>query len=427
MSNSILSLLTAGLSYPQNIYLNQLTTPFKAYVGGYGSGKTFVGCLDLLNFASIHPGVTMAYFGPTYGTIRDVFYPTIEEAGKLLGFTCDIKTANREVHLYRGSYFYGTIICRSMDNPDSIIGFKFDRAFIDEMDTLSTIEKQQKAWNKIIARRRGSIDFQVSIGVTTTPEGFKHTYNLFSDNPTKSYSMVQASSYENQKYLPGDYISTLMETYSPELVNAYVNGLFVNLTAGTVYNMFDRSLNHSAIIQNPGEYLHIGMDFNVTNMSAVVHVVRDGDPVAVDELSGIYDTPAMIRTLKERYPEHPISIYPDATGKNRESVDASTSDITELEGAGYHCVYNGLNPRIKDRTASMNRMFLSAKGERRYKVNIVRCPGYTKDLEQQSYDKSGMPDKSGNNDHRPDAGGYFICNEFPINRPETIIGYQLPV
>lgn len=427
MSNSILSLLTAGLSYPQNIYLNQLTTPFKAYVGGYGSGKTFVGCLDLLNFASIHPGVIMAYFGPTYGTIRDVFYPTIEEAGKLLGFTCDIKTANREVHLYRGSYFYGTIICRSMDNPDSIIGFKFDRAFIDEMDTLPTIEKQQKAWNKIIARRRGLIDFQVSVGVTTTPEGFKHTYNLFSDNPTKSYSMVQASSYENQKYLPGDYISTLMETYSPELVNAYVNGLFVNLTAGTVYNMFDRSLNHSAIIQNPGEYLHIGMDFNVTNMSAVVHVVRDGDPVAVDELSGIYDTPAMIRTLKERYPEHPISIYPDATGKNRESVDASTSDITELEGAGYHCVYNGLNPRIKDRTASMNRMFLSAKGERRYKVNTVRCPGYTKDLEQQSYDKSGMPDKSGNNDHRPDAGGYFICNEFPINRPETIIGYQLPV
>ncbi len=427
MSGSILSDLSIALSYPQNVYLNRLATPFKAYVGGYGSGKTFVGCLDLLNFASVHPGVTMAYFGPTYGTIRDVFYPTIEEAAKLLGFTCDIKTANREVHLYRDEYFYGTIICRSMDNPDSIIGFKFSRAFIDELDTLSTVEKQEKAWNKIIARRRGSIDHQVSVGVTTTPEGFKHTYDLFADEPTKSYSMVQASSYENQKYLPPDYISTLMETYSPELVNAYVNGLFVNLKAGTVYNMFDRVLNNSPVTENPREYLHIGMDFNVTNMSAVVHIVRDGDPIAVDELSGIYDTPAMILTLKEKYSDHPISIYPDSTGKNRETLNASTSDIAELENAGYHCVYDGTNPLIKDRVASMNRMFLSAKGERRYKVNVLRCPGYTKKLEHQSYNKAGMPDKSGNDDDMLDGGGYYISSEFPINRPQTIIGYQLPV
>lgn len=416
-----------ALSHPQNIYLNRFTTPFKAYVGGYGSGKTFVGCLDLLNFVSSHPGITMAYFGPTYGTIRDVFYPTIEEAGKLLGFSCEIKVANREVHLYRGGQYYGIIICRSMDIPDSIIGFKFARAFIDELDTLATVDKQRKAWNKIIARRRGSVEYQVVVGVTTTPEGFKHTYSLFADEPTKSYSMVQASSYENQRYLPSDYISTLMETYSSELVNAYVNGLFVNLTAGTVYNMFDRVLNHSSTVKTIGEHLHIGMDFNVTNMSAVVHVIRDDNPIAIDEISGVYDTPAMIIVLKERYDDYPISIYPDSTGKNRESVNASTSDIAELQNAGYHCVYNGLNPRIKDRTASMNRMFLSAVGKRRYKVNTDFCPEYTKNLEQQSYDKSGMPDKSSGNDHLPDAGGYFICSEFPINKPETIVGYQLPI
>lgn len=419
--------LSLGLSYPQNIYLNQLKTPFKGYVGGYGSGKTFIGTIDLLNFAALHPRITMAYFGPTYGTIRDVFYPTVQEVAKLLGFACIIKTSNRVVDLYRGKFFYGSIICRSMDNPDSIIGFKFARAFIDELDTLPTIEKQQRAWNKIIARRRGAVDYQVVIGVTTTPEGFKHTYNLFYDNPTESYSMVQASSYENQKYLPSDYISTLKETYSPELVNAYINGEFVNLTSGSVYNTFDRSLNHYSDTQDLGEYLHIGMDFNVTNMSAVVHIIRNGDPTAIDELTGIYDTPSMIVALKERYEGHSISIYPDSTGKNRESVDASTSDIVELERAGYHCVYNGLNPRIKDRTASMNRMFLGANGKRRYKVNTVTCPEYTKNLEQQNYDKSGMPDKTSGNDHLPDAAGYFICSEFPINKPETIIGYRLPV
>lgn len=420
-------LLDVGLSYPQNVYLNYFKTPFKAYIGGYGSGKTFVGCLDLLNFASVHPGVLMAYFGPTYGTIKDVFYPTIQEACGLIGFTCDIKIGNREVHLYRGGYFYGTIICRSMDNPDSIIGFKFARAFVDELDVLGAIDKQKRVWNKIIARRRGSVDYQVVVGVTTTPEGFKHTYNLFFDNPSKSYSMVQASSYENQEYLPVDYIPTLKETYSAELVDAYVDGLFVNLTSGTVYNVFDRFLNNSSIVQDLGEHLHVGMDFNVTNMSAIVHVVRDGTPIAVDELIGVYDTPAMITVLRERYEGHQISIYPDATGISRKSVDASISDITELKAAGFHCVHSASNPFIKDRVASMNRMFLNSKGERKYLVNVDRCSQYAKDLEQQSYDKSGIPDKKSDNDHSVDAGGYFINNMFPINRPKTIVGYRLPI
>lgn len=427
MSKSIFNTINPRVSYPQNIYLNELVTPFKAYVGGYGSGKTFVGCLDLLNFVATHPRTVMAYFGPTYGNIRDVFYPTIEEAGNLLGFTCEIKVANREVELYRGPYYYGRVLCRSMDNPDSIVGFKFSRALVDEIDLLSSVEKQSKVWNKIIARRRGSVEHRTVIGVTTTPEGFKHVYNMFADNPKKSYSMVQASTYENARHLPDDYISTLEETYSLELVHAYVNGQFVNLTSGTVYNMFDRKLNHSNAVLQSKEPLHIGMDFNVTNMTAVVHVIRNKDPIAVDEVIGVYDTPSMLAILKQRYSRHPITIYPDASGSSRKSVDASTSDIAEIQMAGYSCIYDSLNPMVKDRTQAMNRMFLNSDGSRRYKVNTVKCPEYTKNLEQQSYDKSGMPDKTSGNDHTPDAGGYFINQVYPINKPQTIIGYRLPV
>lgn len=429
MGDSILDMINPSVSYPQSIYLTKLTTPFKAYVGGYGSGKTFVGCTDLVNFASVHPRVIMAYFGPTYGNIRDVFYPTIEEVCKILGFTCNIKVANREVELFRGPYYYGNIICRSMDNPNSIVGFKFSRALVDEIDLLPNVEKQSKVWNKIIARRRGSTKHRTVIGVTTTPEGFKHVYNLFADKPTKSYSMVQASTYENAKHLPDDYISTLEETYTSELVEAYIKGRFVNLTSGSVYNMFDRLLNHSDAIIRPNQHLHIGMDFNVTNMSAVVHVIgnRNNNPIAVDEIVGAYDTPAMIAILKERYQGHRISVYPDASGTSRKSVDASVSDIAELDMAGYACVYDSLNPRIKDRVQAMNRMFLTVDGTRRYKVNTVKCPEYTKNLEQQNYGKSGLPDKTSGNDHMLDASGYFINQMYPINKPKTIIGYQLSI
>ena len=103
-----------SLSNPQSIFLNGLNTKYRGYVGGFGSGKTFVGCLDLLLFAGKYPGTRMGYFGPTYPAIRDIFFPTFEEAAGLLGFTVDIKEPNKEVHIYRDGKFYGTVICLSL-------------------------------------------------------------------------------------------------------------------------------------------------------------------------------------------------------------------------------------------------------------------------------------------------------------------------
>jgi hypothetical protein len=404
-----------SLSAPQGVFLSGLKTKYRAYVGGFGSGKTFVGCLDLLNFAAEHPKTRQGYFAPTYGDIRDIFYPTIEEAGEMLGFTVDIKTGNKEVHLYRGRAYYGTIICRSMDNPGSIVGFKIARALVDEIDTMAK-DKATMAWNKIIARLRLVIDGVVNgIGVTTTPEGFLFVYEKFANEPTESYSMVQASSYENQEYLPPDYIPSLLETYPAELVDAYVKGQFVNLKAGTVYNAYDRIKHRSSESIQENELLRIGMDFNVTNMSAVIYAVRGKEWHAVDELKGIYDTPAMAQTIKDRYPGHSIRVYPDASGGSRKTVDASTSDIAILEQAGFSVYANKQNPRVKDRVIATNIAF---QGGLLY-INDDKCPEYAKCMEQLAYDQNGEPDKKSNLDHLPDAGTYPIAYEMPVVKPAT--------
>ncbi|EHC5071513.1 hypothetical protein JS697_004039 [Escherichia coli] len=68
-------------------------------------------------------------------------------------------------------------------------------------------------------------------------------------------------------------------------------------------------------------------------------------------------------------------------------------------------------------TNSMNAMFCNANGERRYKVNVKRCPVYAESLEQQVWDDKGEPDKKSGNDHPNDAGGYFIVKQFPIVKP----------
>lgn len=414
-------MLNLKLSAPQAIYLNELGTKYRAFVGGFGSGKTFVGCLDLQQFAGRHPQTVQAYYGPTYPLIKDVFYPTFEEAAELLGFSCQIQVGNHEVDLYRSGFWYGKIICRSMGHPGSIVGYKVVRSLVDELDTVER-RKAMHVWRKIIARQRLKIDGVLNdIGVTTTPEGFGTVYDLFGNNPKPSYSMVQASTYENLQYLPDDYIESMLESYPPELVAAYCNGQFVNLTSGAVYTSYNRVLNDCDTTIEPGEDLHIGIDFNVQHMSAIVHVKRDGDPHAVAEHLDLYDTPSMITALTNVYPGHRIYVYPDASGRGRHTVDALKNDISLLEQAGFIVCAKKSNPLVRARVTSMNTMFHNAMGERRYKVNAQACPGYALTLEQQTWNDNGEPDKTKGHDHPNDAAGYFICYEYPIDRPRLVV------
>lgn len=404
------------LSAPQHSFLT-MSEKYKAFVGGFGSGKTFVGCVDLIKFALEHPKTVQGYFTTTYSLIRDIFYPTISEAAEMMGLRVEVKKSVHEVSLFRGVNYLGTIICRSMDNPESIIGFKVARALVDEIDTLPA-DKAKYVWRKIIARLRLKIDGVINgVGVTTTPEGFKFVYQTFKKDPTSSYAMVQASTHENAQYLPDDYIQTLTESYPPQLIAAYLNGEFVNLTSGTVYSGYDRQRNHSSESIVSGDALHIGMDFNVMNMSAVIHVFRGDTPHAVKELAGVRDTPTMAALIKDRYRNHQITIYPDASGQNTSSKSASVSDLSILRQAGFTVKAHGRNPSVKDRVNAMQAMFCNANGGRRYFVNENQCPDYAEGLEQQAYDKNGEPDKSSGHDHLNDAGGYFIEHKFPINKP----------
>lgn len=410
------------VSAPQGIFLNGLNTKFRAYVGGFGSGKTFIGCTDLGLFAGAHPKTVQGYFAPTYRDIRDTFWPTMDEAATLLGFRVHLKKADKELDLFRGRSYYGTVICRSMDDPGSIVGFKIARALVDEIDILAK-DKAQDAWRKIIARMRLVIPgTENGIGVTTTPEGFRFVYDQFKRDPKPSYSMVQASTYENERYLPPDYISSLVETYPQELINAYLMGEFVNLTAGTVYSHYNRQQSRSAEAIKPNEPLHVGQDFNVGKMASAVCVQRGDEWHAVEELSGLQDTPHLVRVLAERYEGHHITVYPDASGGSRKTVNASVSDIQIIRSAGFSVRAPNKNPPVKDRILAVNTGF----DKLRLFVNDAKCPELAEALEQLPYDKNGEPDKTTGHDHHPDALGYLVHQRMPVLKP-SISGQELRI
>lgn len=425
----------AGLNRPQAEFL-ALPNKFRAFVAGFGSGKTWVGCSSICQHFYEWPKINQGYFAPTYPLIRDIFYPTITEVAESMGLRAKIKKADHEVWIYSGSRYRGLIHCRSMDDPASIVGFKIGHALVDELDILAE-KKAEQAWRKIIARMRYNVPgLRNGIDVTTTPEGFRFVYKQFvkalREKPglLRNYGLVHASTFENEANLPFDYIDSLMETYTPELILAYLDGQFTNLTSGTIYHKFNRKLSSCNDTMQPGEPLFIGMDFNVGKMAAIAHVKRDKLPRAVDEITKGYDTPDMIAKIKGRYWEHDgndfrktreIRIYPDASGDSRKSVNASTTDIQLLKAAGFSVHAPEANPPVKDRINAMNAMFCNAKGERRYLVNTDKCPTYADTLEQQTWDDKGEPDKKSDNDHPNDAAGYFIHREYPVVKPATRI------
>ena len=406
-----------SVNKPQAAFL-ALTNRYRAFVSGFGGGKTYIGCIaQCLDFWKF-PGVNQGYFAPTIPQIRDIYYPTIQEVAFSLGLSVEIREGNKEVHFFEGRKYRGTTICRSMQLPESIVGFKIGSALVDEVDLMPT-DKADRAWNKIIARMRYQ-DASNRVSVTSTPEGYKFMYNRFVLNKTERYGMVQASTYDNEANLPPDYIESLADTYNPELRAAYLNGQFVNLFSGTVFRSYERKGCASRETIQHKEQIRIGLDFNVTNMSAVCYVVRGAVWHAVDELVGIYDTPDMIATIKQRYPEHAIRIYPDASGGARKTVDASISDISLLQSAGFAVYAHRSNPLVKDRVIAANQAF--DKGL--VKVNELLCPEYSRCLEQLAYDANGAPDKKSNLDHLPDAGTYPIAYEMPVVKPAASVSIK---
>jgi hypothetical protein len=406
------------LNVPQSKFL-KMRHKFRAFVGGYRSGKTWAGCSAICARFWSHPRINQGYFAPTYPQIRDIFYPTIEEVAYGMELRVDIKEANKEVHFYGGSGYRGTAICRSMERPQSIIGFKIGSALVDELDTLDQ-QRAKEAWRKIIARLSwgGAIN---GADVTTTPEGFKETHRLFvSDIAAKPelaklYGIVHASTRQNLKNLPSDYIQSLIDTYPSELVDAYVDGRFCNLTQGTVYGSYNRMAHDSRETINGSENLFIGMDFNVGKMAATIYIQRPNGFHAVAEFKDVFDTPAMIHAINSRWgwAANRIVVYPDASGGSRKSVNASTSDIALLRLAGYDVRCNTTNPYVRDRVLAVNKLF-----ERGLLwINQRQCPTVAKNLEQQAYDDNGEPDKKTGFDHQNDATGYPIAYEFPIIKP----------
>lgn len=406
---------------PQAKFL-ALDCKFPAFIAGFGTGKSETMCNSAM-MDSLEGGADslIALYEPTYDLVRLILAPRMEE--KLQEWGVRYKYNKSENIIYTSNGQMGDFVLRTLDNPSRIVGYESFRAKIDEIDTLKQ-DHAAEAWIKIIARNRQvpgtynkiSNKPMNTVSIFSTPEGFRFAYEKWKKNPSEGYEMIQASTMSNP-FLPPDYVDALRTSYPSNLIEAYLNGEFVNLTGGQIYNQYsDDNLSNEEVLESD-RILFIGMDFNVTKMAARVFVKRGNTPHCVDEFNELYDTGDMIEHIQMRYPDKEIVIYPDASGNNRKPNAADITDIKLLKQAGFKVRAKDANPRVKTRINSVNAMFCNAKGERRLFVNKWKCPVTHDELQQQVYDDKGEPDKKGGKDHGNDAFGYFISYEYPIEKP----------
>lgn len=208
-----------------------------------------------------------------------------------------------------------------------------------------------------------------------------------------------------------------------KLPEAVFNELYLAIPGdadGRVYRNFGPE-NIRDDIEDLGGTLHVGMDFNVDPMTAVLASVAGDQLHIFDEIvirNG--NTEMMATELSDRYPQRDISVYPDASGGARKtSAPVGQTDLSILKAAKFRVQAPRSNPPVVDRVNEVNALALNAKGERRLFVHSS-CSHLLDAFDGLIYkDGTSLPDKSMGFDHITDAAGYMVHMLFPIRTRGT--------
>lgn len=441
--NSEGKIIRGGMWEKQREWWN-LNTFIKALIGGYGSGKTYIGAKRIIGLSLHNPGCMTAAVSPTFPQAKKTIIPTIKAllSGKqTLDPTLWWKyNKNDHVFFIRHKGRDGIIQVMSADDPDSLRGPNIAAVWLDEPFIMSV-----EAFIQMMARIRHPDARLKELSLTGTPEQLNWGYDLLMGEMKEQYElagitigMVQASSRQNLA-TGSHYIKQLEGAFTEKAAEAYIEGGFVNLSKGQVYYAF-KSLGEESNVRSlevpSGAELGCGMDFNVNPMSAAVFW-KAGDHVHIfDEFEmPNADTELLCTELYDKYvnpstrvlPNHVLQyVYPDASGSARKtSAPAGKTDFHFIREAGFQIKANPSNPKVKDRYNSVNGKLKNSAG----KVSLTVSPKCKKLIRYYltyTHELSNKPEQKAMS-HLLDASSYPLAYLFPIKgdvgRSAALVGH----
>ena len=389
------------LTKPQSlIYMSQAR--FVACVAGRRFGKTFTSVASLVRAAVKAPNQNVWYVAPTYGAAKEICWTMLINSIPA-DYIAKTNETTLTIRLINGSY----IALKGAEKPNNLRGRALNHCVLDEFS-----EMRPETWYEVI--RASLSDRQGSALFIGTPKGRNHFYDLWAKakDGADGWESFQYTTLDGGNVPPEEVESARNDlderTFQQEYEAAFVT------YQGLIYYGFSREESVLDMKDDSGT-LHIGMDFNLDPMSAVICIRKGEKLYAVDEIV-MYgsNTDEMVAEIKDRYGNRNIIIYPDPASRQRKTSAGGRTDLSILQNAGFSVKAKNSHALVRDRINAVNSRLLSGDGERHFYVS-PKCKQTIKSLERQTYKEgTSIPNKDDGFDHMNDALGYLIEYLFPV-------------
>lgn len=393
---------------------------FLALDCGRGSGKTELARRKVVQaLLAPKPWRRPAYFYalPTYDQARRVAWNPIK-ALVPPEWISKINETTMLIETKLGSALYVV----GMDKPQRIEGDQWDGCILDE----SSDQKPGSFARSVVPSLAHRSGWCWRIGVPKRTGCGAGEFRQFCTGTNSDLGPIAQERYTwpSADILSPEQLSWAMENLDPKDFREQYEASWETV-GGLVFYAFSETQNVSdEPVYDPDKQLIVGSDFNVDPMAWVVCQQLKSD-LCLEVIGEIWlrntNTREALDSLSKRFPEHRGGwmFFGDATGAARKT-SAATSDYLQIRNdrrfEGARVYYPRQNPKVADRFAACNALFLNAAGERRLVVHS-RCRNLIRDLTTRAYvEGTSEPDDYGDVGHVTDALGYVVHKMFPLRQ-----------
>ena len=357
-------------------------TRYKIVSAGRRTGKSHLSCVMALSHVTAKPGNRCIMVSPTFGMAKAALWDTL----KLLCHPDWLDGPPREGDLEMRFINGGRITLKGADRPDSLRGISPTPGLIvlDEMAYF-----KPGVFQEVILPMTSDALQKPRLMIISTPKGKANTfYDLWSrgqDHDYPDWKSWQFAAVDVRPDMANEIVlarnSLDQRTFDQEYAASFLN------TGDNVFTEFNRDVHIIDVMPfQPGESVHVAVDFNVAKMCATAFAVRGDQMQCIQDFEGSANTDELCKKLKAEYPGRNIICYPDPSGNARKTSSAvGVTDFSIMRGHGFELRYRNKHPSIVDSVNAVNRLLRDANGNVRLFFAKKGCDGTIHSMEATSW------------------------------------------
>lgn len=303
---------------------------YRLFLGAWRAGKTYSGCYEAFRHSIVYPGNFGLIGRKNFADLRDTTIKTFFEI-------CPeelIRNYHKTEH--RLTFTNGSqILFRELKDGEGLGSLNLGFFYIDEAEQV-----RENVFDRLQGRLSNTKTGRQCGWVSSNPPNKDHwIYKRFVEDKQEDYSITYASTYENAKYLPAGYISSI-EKMPVSWQKKYLHGHFGFTPDGKpFYDGFNELLHKRQLNYIPGKVIYRGIDFGYHH-PAVIYCQFDaqdrfmvigeilGDDVTLDK----FCRTRVIPFENTSFPQAKFETYYDPSGvavtdkSEKTSVDILTDN-----------------------------------------------------------------------------------------------------